>query len=300
MRIDYFSFTVHNYKGERFAEEFLGRFALSDVGHGGRGFRELRDGHMSVKMYLRPVGDRDYFHVSIPGQACVLLWQDGWFKQFAAFTDDIKKVGKQTGKVNITRIDICVDTYAFAPEEAWEERDAIITRAKRSSLQFYTSPEQEREDGKIGCDTFYVGSSTSSRRLRVYNMHGFTRIELQARDVWAAEIWKTYKRGGSLASHVVKFVRFDGWSLWDDVVGRELAEGVVVEASRAEYEKSRDWVAGQIAPTLEFLRRYMGDHQFINFVRAKGSDRITEQHFAILDEKRRMEQSYLCGGGKDD
>jgi len=292
-RIDFFSVTVRGIDPGVFKRGWLGQFSLNETGHGGQGFKVLEAGHMGVRLLHSPVSEGEkYFHFSIPGEACKLLWSQGWFDQIKGLIEvDLRP----------TRVDVCVDTYAFTPFDAWLKRDDCMTFAKRSTHQWITSPGQMREDGVKGADTMYLGSPSSSRRLRIYNLHGYTRVEVTLRERWAKEFWKDYKERGRecLEGHIFGFVDWPDWEEWREVIGSDLPLYDPLPASTVEFEKSKEWVAGQIAPTLEFLRRYMGDEPFLKFVRNEGGGRVSQKHLAILEEKGRLERGAVVAAVAD-
>jgi len=55
-------------------------------------------------------------------------------------------------------------------------------RALPETLQIIENPKAIDEKGGIGTATTYIGSRKSERYMRVYNLHGYTRLELESKD----------------------------------------------------------------------------------------------------------------------
>lgn len=84
-----------------------------------------------------------------------------------------------------TRLDLAWDGLAFSVDEAIAARDRGDIRTKGREWQVLKSRGSEREGEST---TLYVGSGASDRMVRLYDEHGFVRLELQLRRerAWAA------------------------------------------------------------------------------------------------------------------
>lgn len=77
--IHWLNFTVHAPREAAFMIYdvlFKSTFGdLEELGHGGRGFKEIFRALLEFKIYVTPAHeiDHEYFHFEIPGQACELL-----------------------------------------------------------------------------------------------------------------------------------------------------------------------------------------------------------------------------------
>ena len=80
-----------------------------------------------------------------------------------------------------SRIDVAFDNAQFTPRECYEawKQGNVRTKAHEKSHKWY-----ENSEGK----TFYVGSRQSGRLIRVYDRRGPTRLEIEFKKEWAAQI----------------------------------------------------------------------------------------------------------------
>jgi DNA relaxase NicK len=260
--IHWLSFTVHAPRKEAFIiyeNIFRERFGdLEELGHGGRGFKEIFHTLLEFKIYLTPAykTEDEYFHFEIPGRACELIpWH--YLKVLEFYLPPNYKDG-----YSYTRIDLAFDNLSFTPQQVEQaiREEKIRSLAKRESLEVHQSPFVIKDDGGIGTYTVELGSRTSERMVRVYDRRGFTRLELELKDRRADLVAKELFRADDISewysimiSHLRDFVDFDTlW--WEEFVkstGRAWAK--VSNPKDIELEKIISWFEHQIAPALSVL-----------------------------------------------
>ena len=154
------------------------------VGSGWRGYKECYKSGSGAIVYTLPIkSDLEHYHIQLNGDSCACLTP--------ADLGGIEEIRRGGLKVTYKRVDLAFDTELFTVEEYLEQvkADNITRRSSRECLEVMESPFKLREDGRKGTMTVYLGSASSDRRLRVYNLHGPTRVELQLRGDWAGSGW---------------------------------------------------------------------------------------------------------------
>ena len=284
-RVDWLSITIFGevdpmaFWGEFFAEK-LGQ--LTPMKHGGRGFHEIYSAVCQAKLYLKPVttsAKGEYFHIELPGTACACLTPGDmsafWALNFAGL------------QVKVTRIDLAFDNPGFSPNEFYQyvcNPEQLISRASRDSITFYNSPFQAREDGSTGgCQTVYIGSRESERMVRVYNLHGFDRLELELKGDWAHVcgsliLGADYSLWMSKAlSFVKQFIDFRNWIAWEMFLWGTMQSDIVVKSARVvSINRVQKWLAMQAVPAIFAVQAVMGFDEFWEFV----CENITDKRIA--------------------
>lgn len=226
---------------------------LESLGHGGRSFKEIYHGLLEFKLYLKPVGQGEFFHFEIPGQACeCITWE--YFKALGELLE-----GNYPEKYNFTRLDFAFDYVPFSPEQVEQAiKDGDVrSLAKRETLSVNSSPFEKRDNGEIGTYTVNFGSRSSERMIRVYNRRGFTRLEFQTKDRRANVIVKQLFRCAAVSEwaslmvgHVRDFVDF-GPNWWKEFTQGNLRAWETVSSPK-ETTKAKliHWIDKQISPAL--------------------------------------------------
>lgn len=274
MRIDYLTFTVFGFEDTgigSFWDEFtggkLGKLVAQNFG--GRGFRIIHFAMEGAKLYSVPIQaskQGNYFSIELSGKACSCLTPDDFQKLYFM---------KQGGvNIRITRIDYAYDNVPFTPEDFYNScmQEQIITVSSRGSIMYINSPYQKRENGDLGCSTAYLGSASSDRRVRVYNLHGYTRLELQLRAEWANTLaWLLlavdYKRWVDVSkTHLLDFVRVKAeW--WDEFISELVPALIKIYSSRTvTIQKVQNWLGRQVVPALFAYQSVVGIDEFLRFV----------------------------------
>src|SRR5690606_25726491 len=122
-----------------------------------------------------------------------------------------------------------------------------------------------REDGQIGHSIFRMGSRQSSRYLRVYNLHGPVRLEIETRSkradtiardvlVHAPDDW-----AAKAMAHLRDFVDVHA-DYWQEFIqGEARANCTVTDARTSEMSRISDWLYKQVAPSLSVLADVYGE-----------------------------------------
>jgi len=119
----------------------------------------------------------------------------------------------------------------------------------------------EKEDASgFGRDTCYFGSRQSERFLRVYNMRGPTRLEVEYKGKRAAlvasEILKEEvdKWFSISISHLLDFIDIEA-SWWKEFTGdTERAYAKLHSSKEKSFEKKREWLLKQVSPTFAAVK----------------------------------------------
>jgi hypothetical protein len=118
----------------------------------------------------------------------------GWWGAQADPAARVREVYERGG--HVARFDLAAD-YA-APEGAVAcLADAVRRREWRTRVRTALCSE----DLMSGKRTVYLGSKGSDRRMRVYDLRGPVRVELQARNDYAAQLLESVAAHGAVTAH---------------------------------------------------------------------------------------------------
>jgi len=180
MGIDYLEFTIYTYKEKAIDlynlifREFLGDLILDGS------TRHYNDRYINGRGFFMGCNPKNtpilHNHWTFPGSIC----QELPYKLWQIF---IRETYLNDIKIKCTRLDIRADYCNFTPYDIYGsiQEGKARTWANRETLQLIENPNELDELGNIGTATVYIGSRKSDRFMRVYNLHGFTRMELQTR-----------------------------------------------------------------------------------------------------------------------
>lgn len=291
--VHWLSFTVHASRDEAFMIYdilFKSTFGdLEELGHGGRGFKEIFHALLEFKIYVTPAHETDdeYFHFDIPGQACELL---EW-KYFQGLESLLSTT--YSNMYSYTRLDLAFDNCPFTPmqvEEAIRNSD-VRSLAKRESLEVHNSPFAIRDNGEEGTHTVNFGSRSSERMIRVYDKRGFTRLELElkdkrsdlvAREIFQAEdVSKWYE---IMVKHLRDFIDFDS-SWWNEFIGSiGRAWAIVSKPKDVEMVKILNWIDHQVTPALSVVIDTQPE-EVMNILIRRGRERRGSKYNLLLEDK---------------
>ncbi len=256
--IHWLAFTVHapiERAFELYDILFKEKFGeMVELGHGGRGFKDIRHSLLEFKIYLDPVlEDREYFHYEIPGQACELISWDYFNALGILLEANFKDCYK------FTRIDFAFDNLGFTPEQVEQaiRENNLRSLAKREKMAIHQSPFAIRDNGEIGTYTTELGVRDSGRMIRVYNKRGYTRLELETRDDRAQIIAKDLLLAENISKwfsisigHLRDYVDFntDWWKVF--VSGEARAWATLGDAKELTITRMVEWLDIQVMPAL--------------------------------------------------
>lgn len=222
--LDWLAFSVRDLELDRLAElvsavfhpgQRVGLDGWEDAG-GARTWRSAYQ-YLGAKLYTGNVGvpeGSELHGVGFSGEVCQKLGD----AELLALIDRIVAWG---GRVKCSRIDLALDHVPFTPLMAREalERGQVVCRAARNERGQVAHDWFQNRDGSTG---MYIGSRQSDRFMRIYDRHGFTRMELEVK--------------GDQASAVLK----------------------VLVAMRADEVESTAFVVGTVRQFIEFCERADG------------------------------------------
>jgi DNA relaxase NicK len=179
--IDYLEFTI--YADDQKTFEIYSKIFMDKIGElNFEGQTKLYEnrylGANGFAILTKPKNNGCKYHTRmiIPGQACKLIELDD--------LERFLRIREEEGiRIKCTRIDLRADGCPFSPLQVYDaiEEGKAETRTTRALLKKYEQPFETREDGKIGTEGMTLGSRKSERFLRIYNLHGFTRFELECK-----------------------------------------------------------------------------------------------------------------------
>jgi|GEM_PF-5110678 DNA relaxase NicK len=185
MTVDYLSITVHTnlkHLAEIVLDELLGYERSEDskwddyffnLNRHARGYRAVYQAPEQILIQAYPY-DGKHCHLVMKGQSLSAF-------SVEALGRFVRALIESDLRWRTTRLDVAFDHCPFTPlmcKEAYRE-GRFRTKARRTSGKWY-----ESEDG----NTFYLGSRSSSRYLRVYDMRGFTRCELETKNDYSESL----------------------------------------------------------------------------------------------------------------
>jgi len=297
--IDYLSITVHlplancvNLYNHHFSDALFG---LIDQDHGAKGFKGVKEAAMGFQLKHSPGHGRDYCSFMFPGNACRAIPPE-------FFTYFYRTLKKQNIEFRVTRLDFAYDCVPFTPKmffkiieedkyrEKIGEKRLVRTLTQRDTVQLITQPFLEREDKSgLGRDTCYFGSRQSERYLRVYNMRGPTRLEIEykgkraeraAKDILSKneEEWLEISIG-----HLLDFIDIDiDW--WKEFKGdSERAYAKIYSAKEKSLENISGWLLDQVSPSLAAVTECTGG-QILSDMLDEGAKRMHKNHKNLLSQ----------------
>jgi len=297
--IDYLSITVHlplldcvDLYNQHFRYAL---FDLNDLPHGAKGFRGVKEAAMGFQLKHSPGHDRNYCSFNFPGKACKAVPPE-YFIYF------YRTLVREEIKFNVSRLDFAYDGVPFTPcdfSRVFEDdkkrsengqKQKVRTLTQRETVQLITEPYKEKEDGSgFSRDTFYLGSRSSERFLRVYNKRGPTRLEVEYKGKRAALVANEILMEDEdqwldiSLSHLLAFIDID-ISWWKDFKGdRERSYVKLHCAKEKSLEKINDWLMNQVSPTFAAVIECTGG-QIISDMIDSGKKRMRKNHKNLLSQ----------------
>ena len=267
--MDYFRITVHTTTEEckelydRYFKEALGNLVESPLG--AKGYKGVYESAQGFQLKHNPGYDRDYCTFEFPGGACKAIPPDFFLPYYRYLVNN-------EIRFNVTRIDLAFDNVPFSPKQfrdaidedlANPELKIIRSLSQRESLSWRSKPYKEKEDGTgLGRDTCYFGSRSSDRYLRVYNMRGPTRIEIElkgeraslvAADLMSNQIDNWFE---IMIGHLLDFIDIEkDW--WKEFIGdSERAWGKMESPEVQDIQKLLNWYIDDLSASYAVLHEY--------------------------------------------
>lgn len=290
--IDWFAFTVHfdtsnetNIDPQGFLRYWLDDETIKVTwrSHGARGYKQSGFAG-GINVYTHPTRGV-HWHIEVTGEACDSIHPGQWRKLMEL------KLGKTD--IRIRRIDFKVDNVPLSVSAIWAcVRDDVnikLMRSNKESIQHIESPWRPDEKGvQLGTSTIYLGSPTSDRRCRIYDLHGFTRVELQCRNDVADNMgWvllkEEYARWNSLICGLVRdYFDLELVQWIEFMIDCPRVHVKVTSRNLRTYNKVLEWIKKQVSPALCMLGCVDGWERVINEVVESGKDRLSP-YASVLD-----------------
>lgn len=274
--IDFLSITVHA-SVQECVDEYNLIFShalgeLADQDHGAKGFSGLMTAAQGFQLKHNQGHEyRNYCSFVFPGNACKAVPPEF----FIAF---YRRLMRKEIRNKVTRIDLAFDEVPFTPrqfkeileeDDSFPEKGLVRSLTQRDSLHWHEESLKVREDesGK-GRDTCYFGSRQSERYLRVYNMRGPTRFEVEFKGIRAEfiahdllsndeEKWIEIAMG-----HILDFIDINT-SWWKEFkADHSRVYTKLHSAEEKELNKTIGWLMDQVAPTLAAVHKCTGPQIF--------------------------------------
>lgn len=263
--IDYFRITVHASTAEcvdLYKEHFeLALGELQELERGAKGFKEVFASLLGFQLKHTPGAGREYCTFEFPGQACKAIPPE-FFRLFHYVLE------RDEIRFKVTRIDLAFDNVPFSPEQFHQvikadalrqkgEKSIVRSLTQRNTLRFFTEELKAKEDASsMGRSTCYFGSRNSERFLRVYDMRGPTRLEVEFKGKRAGIVAKALfdqEPDGWFEiaiAHIRDFIDIDlpWWQEFINHVDRAYAQ--LHGAKEVTLDEKKQWLLKQVAPSL--------------------------------------------------
>ncbi len=238
---------------------------LQDQRYGLRLYQKFYKALAEAKLYSSPrfANQEDehsqHFHLEFPGAACEAL-HPKIFQEFMIVLGNSEKF-------QITRLDLAWDNVPFTPEDLDKAgiEKLFRTYAKRETFDYGISRNKPREDGQMGHSIFRMGSRQSTRYLRVYNLHGPVRLEMEtkgeradlvARDVL---IHQPDEWSDKAIPHLRDFFDVDA-DYWREFIQQHArANQTITDARTKEMSRITEWMFTQVSASLSVLIDIYGE-----------------------------------------
>lgn len=151
-----------------------------------------------------------------------------------------------------------------------------------------------RENGEVGTSNTTLGKRQSQRSLRVYDLHGPVRLELETRkeraDLITRDVLSRHPdQWPALAiGHLRDFIDVDtqAWQQFIEKKGR--ANAKLVNAREVELSKMTEWLLEQVSPALSVVVDVIGEGVPLALIK-KGRMKRGKKYKAILEMKDRKD-----------
>ena len=253
---------------------------LQDKGHGGRFYQSTYKTDLSVTLRLDPIGQENENRATLelPGQACQLLGFDKLRDLLLTFTDYFPKI-------RINRIDTAFNNVPFSVQDV--ERcildDNLRSYAKRDSLKIFKQPYEQVTDHngqvvQVGTSGLYFGSRTSTRMIRVYDRHGYTRLECEYKHDKAHQVGLDLLLSDNTdtalrlaVGHLRDYIDFfaDWWDLFMDNFDR-LYKTLPQNIQELTVDQIKQWFERQISAAFYVMATLQGQ-QYLTYLYNQGS-----------------------------
>lgn len=298
--IDYLTVTVWGkYLSSAFNTFFADRGIvrhLWSLEHGGRFYLDTFTTDLSIMVRERPVeGLADRCTIEIPGKACQLLG----YTELANFMQFLRI---NYPKVRTNRIDCAFDGCGFKVQDVVDclKSDDLRSYFKRETIKTYSNPYELNEAGEVGTSGVSIGGRSSTRYMRVYDKHGFTRLEVEYKAEKADQVSHDIldcmdEQQALLAAmgHVCDYVEFytEWWRFFMANFERLYAK-LPSSVKEMTLDRIKNWFETQIAAAFYVLSD-LGDEHYMDYLLWVGRNKYQESKYKGLIEMSKLAKEYV-------
>jgi hypothetical protein len=208
---------------------------------------------------------KTHFRFLLPGQACDQL-------DMRQLKKIIEICNNKKIRLNCKRIDLKVDNVPFTPKQVYTAvfQGKLRTKCDLSTIKIYDQPFEQKETGEIGTQGLYIGSRKSERFVRIYDAHGFTRLELECKgDTANYYFYSLMASNGNFCDlamgYIIDFMAIDEDYWIDFVKGYKRIMKPKDKPRDVTLESMLEVAIKQYAPTIGILRAIKGDNWLKSF-----------------------------------
>lgn len=298
--IDYLTVTVWGkYLSSAFNTFFADRGIfrpLWSLEHGGRFYQDTFTTDLSIMVRERPVeGLQDRCTIEIPGKACQLLG----YTELANFVEFLKI---NYPKVRCNRIDNAFDHVGFEVQDVIDclKFDDLRSLFKRETIRIYDNPYELDEAGKIGTSGVSIGGRSSTRYMRVYDKHGFTRLEIEYKAEKADQVCNDVlgcmneeQALFAAMGHICDYVEFftDWWKYFMANFERLYAK-LPTDVKEMTLDRIKNWFENQIAAAFYVLSD-LGDENYMDYLLWVGREKYKKSKYSGIIEMSKLAKEYV-------
>lgn len=300
--IDYLVLTVW---GEGVPDAFDNFFArrgifrpLKSLNHGGRFYQETWSTDLGVVVRDRPVEEGTFRGtIELPGKACQLLG-------YPELCNFYRYLLLNFSRVRINRIDTAFNDCNFSVADVLEclLDENLRSYFKRETIKTFSNPYERNdidqpEDEPTGTSGLTVGGRTSTRYMRIYDKHGYTRLEVEykaekarqvGQDLLCAENEETALK--LAVGHVMDYVEFftDWWDVFVTNFSR-LYSALPKDVKEMSIEGIKNWFENQVA-TAFFVLSKLETSEYLKYLAYVGQDKYKKSRYNGLIELAEFER----------
>jgi DNA relaxase NicK len=263
---------------------------FSLIPSGGRGYTEVYTTSESVRVYQKPSDETDRYTIEIPGEVLITI-------DWRVIQTVFQELNLSGIRWQITRCDYAFDLHesGLTPENlrSYLRMGGAVRSPSERAGWLYRAPTMLGVDGipdNAGV-TLTFGSRASGRYVRIYDLHGFTRVEMETKGKVAnhlfrvmlidmPSIWSKIAVG-----FLLDFLDFPENFYWKEFVGGCLRVRMMIKTHiTIAIQRSIDWLNKQVAPTMYMLAELYGMGSLMSLVLAS-KDRMSPRQESMVKLK---------------
>jgi DNA relaxase NicK len=196
-------------------------------------------------------------------------------------------------EVRINRIDTAFDYCPFTVQDVLKEVKDNNLRSyfKRETVTVYDKPYEPNELGKIGTSGINLGGRSSTRYIRIYDKHGYTRLEIEYKGTKSQQVGADllFSQNPDAAlelaiGHLRDYIDFfSDW--WEEFIMNfdRLFKTLPKEIQEMTMEGIKNWFENQVASAFFVLSQLEGSEYWNNLIRSGSVKYRKSKYFGILE-----------------